>query len=114
MKLFCQWRFRVCFLSAESFNVSFPQIYVGKEKEAISDVLPYLRLGYVSDPSEMQTVICSQGPICPVSFICIEFISLDVICCYGTPQFIFIKKLIFMFALPNSCWLKFHSISYLL
>ncbi|XP_021593930.1 ribulose-1,5 bisphosphate carboxylase/oxygenase large subunit N-methyltransferase, chloroplastic isoform X2 [Manihot esculenta] len=46
-------------------SVQVFQIYVGKEKEAISDVLPYLRLGYVSDPSEMQTVICSQGPICP-------------------------------------------------
>lgn len=43
------------------------QVSVGKEKEAISDMLPYLRLGYVSDPSEMQSVISSQGPICPVS-----------------------------------------------
>ena len=30
-------------------------------------MLPYIRLGYVSDPSEMQSVISSQGPICPVS-----------------------------------------------
>lgn len=30
-------------------------------------MLPYLRLGYVSDPSEMQSVISSQGPVCPVS-----------------------------------------------
>lgn len=43
------------------------QVYVGKEKETVSDMLPYLRLGYVSDPSEMQSVISSQGPICPVS-----------------------------------------------
>ena len=43
------------------------QVYVGKEKEAVADMLPYLRLGYVSDPSEMQSVISSQGPICPVS-----------------------------------------------
>jgi hypothetical protein len=43
------------------------QVYVGKEKEAVSDMLPYLRLGYVSDSSEMQSVISSQGPVCPVS-----------------------------------------------
>ena len=43
------------------------QVSVGKEREAVSDMLPYLRLGYVSDPSEMQSVISSQGPICPVS-----------------------------------------------
>jgi hypothetical protein len=42
-------------------------VYVGKEKEAVADMLPYLRLGYVSDPSEMQSVISSQGPICAVS-----------------------------------------------
>ncbi|KAK7852091.1 hypothetical protein CFP56_040296, partial [Quercus suber] len=42
-------------------------VYVGKEKEAVADMLPYLRLGYVSDPSEMQSVISSQGPICPLS-----------------------------------------------
>lgn len=48
-------------------NISMVQVCVGKEKEAISDMLPYLRLGYVSDPSEMQSVISSQGPICPVS-----------------------------------------------
>lgn len=51
-----------------SFHRSlFLQVSVGKEREAISDMLPYLRLGYVSDPSEMQSVISSQGPICPVS-----------------------------------------------
>ncbi|KAF7130672.1 hypothetical protein RHSIM_Rhsim10G0009000 [Rhododendron simsii] len=49
-------------LSVQTFPVS-----VGKEKEAVLDMLPYLRLGYVSDPSEMQSVISSQGPICPVS-----------------------------------------------
>ncbi|CAA7396397.1 unnamed protein product [Spirodela intermedia] len=43
------------------------QVQVGREKEAILDMLPYLRLGYVSDPSEMQSVISSQGPVCPVS-----------------------------------------------
>ncbi|KMZ57984.1 hypothetical protein ZOSMA_7G00130 [Zostera marina] len=42
-------------------------VYVGKEKEAISDMLPYLRLGYVSDASEMQSIISSQGPLCHIS-----------------------------------------------
>lgn len=46
---------------------SLVQVYVGKEREAVSDMIPYLRLGYVSDPSEMQSVISSQGPVCPVS-----------------------------------------------
>lgn len=48
-------------------DVSLVQVYVGKEKEAVLDMLPYLRLGYVSDPSEMQSVISSLGPVCPVS-----------------------------------------------
>lgn len=39
---------------------------MGKEREAVLEMLPYLRLGYVSDPSEMQTVLSSQGPICLV------------------------------------------------
>ncbi|XP_057445661.1 fructose-bisphosphate aldolase-lysine N-methyltransferase, chloroplastic [Lotus japonicus] len=42
-------------------------VYAGKEREAVSDMLPYLRLGYVSDPSEMPSVISSQGPVCAVS-----------------------------------------------
>ncbi|XP_020588630.1 ribulose-1,5 bisphosphate carboxylase/oxygenase large subunit N-methyltransferase, chloroplastic isoform X2 [Phalaenopsis equestris] len=58
-------------LSAQVFHV-----YVGREKEAISDMLPYLRLGYVSDRSEMQSVISSQGPICHVS-PCMERAVLD-------------------------------------
>ena len=44
-----------------------PQVRVGKEKEAVQDMLPYLRLGYMSDPAEMQSVISSQGPVCSVS-----------------------------------------------
>ncbi|XP_068657100.1 uncharacterized protein [Aristolochia californica] len=52
------------------------QVFVGREKAAISDMLPYLRLGYVSDPSEMQSVISSLGPICPVS-PCMERAVLD-------------------------------------
>ncbi|KAH9792101.1 Rubis-subs-bind domain-containing protein [Citrus sinensis] len=47
-------------LSVQVFHV-----HAGREKEAISDMLPYLRLGYVSDTSEMQSVISSLGPICP-------------------------------------------------
>ncbi|XP_031476677.1 ribulose-1,5 bisphosphate carboxylase/oxygenase large subunit N-methyltransferase, chloroplastic isoform X1 [Nymphaea colorata] len=50
--------------------------YVGREKEAIMDMLPYMRLGYVSDPAEMHTVISSQGPVCPVS-PCVERAVLD-------------------------------------
>ncbi|XP_050233833.1 ribulose-1,5 bisphosphate carboxylase/oxygenase large subunit N-methyltransferase, chloroplastic [Mercurialis annua] len=57
------------------------QILVGKEKEAISDILPYLRLGYVSEPSEMQSVISSQGPICPMS-PCMERAVLDQLAGY--------------------------------
>ncbi|XP_008807527.1 ribulose-1,5 bisphosphate carboxylase/oxygenase large subunit N-methyltransferase, chloroplastic-like [Phoenix dactylifera] len=51
-------------------------VYVGREKEAISEMLPYMRLGYVSDPAEMHSVISSQGPICPVS-PCMERAVLD-------------------------------------
>lgn len=54
-------------LLIHSLILSSVQVYVGKEREAVLDMLPYLRLGYVSDPSEMQSVISSQGPICPVS-----------------------------------------------
>ncbi|RZC57981.1 hypothetical protein C5167_005276 [Papaver somniferum] len=43
------------------------QVFASKEKEAVYDMLPYLRLGYVSDLSEMESVISSQGPVCPVS-----------------------------------------------
>ncbi|KAK7855652.1 uncharacterized protein LOC111992538 [Quercus suber] len=63
-------------LSVQVFHV-----YVGKEKEAVADMLPYLRLGYVSDPSEMQSVISSQGPICPVS-PCMERAVLDQLADY--------------------------------
>ncbi|XAR51978.1 Histone-lysine N-methyltransferase [Bertholletia excelsa] len=63
-------------LSVQTFHV-----YVGKEKEAVLDMLPYLRLGYVSDPSEMQSVISSQGPICPVSS-CMEQAVLDQLADY--------------------------------
>ncbi|KAG8384942.1 hypothetical protein BUALT_Bualt04G0170600 [Buddleja alternifolia] len=58
-------------LSVQVFQVS-----VGKEREAVMDMLPYLRLGYVSDPSDMQSVLSSQGPICSVS-PCTERAVLD-------------------------------------
>ncbi|KAI4320139.1 hypothetical protein MLD38_033649 [Melastoma candidum] len=58
-------------LSIQSFNV-----YAGKERETVLEMLPYLRLGYVSDPAEMQSVISSQGPVCPVS-ACMERAVLD-------------------------------------
>ncbi|KAJ6290164.1 hypothetical protein OIU76_028372 [Salix suchowensis] len=62
-------------------SVQVFQVYAGKEKEAVSDILPYLRLGYVSDPSEMQSVISSQGPVCPVS-PCMEQAVLDQLTVY--------------------------------
>ncbi|KAL5797142.1 hypothetical protein ACOSQ2_001962 [Xanthoceras sorbifolium] len=58
-------------LSIQVFHV-----YKGREKEAVADMLPYLRMGYVSDTSEMESVISSQGPICPVS-PCMERAVLD-------------------------------------
>lgn len=64
-------------VSFRSFNVCLLQVYVGKEKETVSDMLPYLRLGYVSDPSEMQSVISSQGPVCPVSLSLSSLIDID-------------------------------------
>ncbi|XP_065877847.1 ribulose-1,5 bisphosphate carboxylase/oxygenase large subunit N-methyltransferase, chloroplastic [Euphorbia lathyris] len=63
-------------LSKQKFHV-----YMGKEKEAITDILPYLRLSYVSDASEMQSVISSQGPVCPVS-PCMERAVLDQLADY--------------------------------
>lgn len=62
------------------------QVFVGKEREAVMDMLPYLRLGYVSDPSDMQSVLSSQGPICSVS-PCMERAVLDQLAEY------FIKRL---------------------
>ncbi|XP_073057720.1 uncharacterized protein [Primulina eburnea] len=68
-------------LSVQNFQVS-----VGKEREAVMDMLPYLRLGYVSDPSDMQSVLSSRGPICSVS-PCMECAVLDQLAEY------FIKRL---------------------
>ncbi|KAL9665703.1 hypothetical protein QQ045_000022 [Rhodiola kirilowii] len=63
-------------LSLQNFNVS-----VGKEKEAILDMLPYLRLGYLTNASEMQSVISSLGPTCFVS-PCMERAVLDQLADY--------------------------------
>ncbi|MED6157875.1 hypothetical protein PIB30_027540 [Stylosanthes scabra] len=63
-------------LSIQVFHV-----YAGKEREAVLDMLPYMRLGYVSDPSEMQSVISSQGPVCPVSS-CMERAVLEQLADY--------------------------------
>ncbi|GAU32693.1 hypothetical protein TSUD_145670 [Trifolium subterraneum] len=63
-------------LSIQTFYV-----YAGKEREAVSDMIPYLRLGYVTDPSEMQSVISSQGPVCPMS-PCMERAVLDQLADY--------------------------------
>ncbi|KAK7266903.1 hypothetical protein RIF29_19564 [Crotalaria pallida] len=63
-------------LSIQVFHVR-----VGNEREAVADMLPYLRLGYVSDPSEMQSVISSQGPVCPAS-PCMERAVLDQLADY--------------------------------
>ncbi|KAK9067362.1 hypothetical protein SSX86_014689 [Deinandra increscens subsp. villosa] len=57
------------------------QVKVGKERETVLDMLPYMRLGYVSDPLEMQSVISSQGPVCPVS-PCMEYAVLDQLATY--------------------------------
>eukprot|EP00850_Spirogloea_muscicola_P006646 SM000032S12030 [mRNA] locus=s32:3530:6968:- [translate_table: standard] len=47
--------------------ISLLNIYKGREKEAVMDMLPYLRLGHVSDPEDMDSVGFAEGPICPVS-----------------------------------------------
>ncbi|KAL0728133.1 hypothetical protein Bca4012_024226 [Brassica carinata] len=57
------------------------QVRVGKEREAVQDMLPYLRLGYMSDPAEMQSVISSQGPVCSMS-PCMERAVLDQLADY--------------------------------
>ncbi|KAJ9562482.1 hypothetical protein OSB04_007642 [Centaurea solstitialis] len=56
-------------------------VNVGKERETVLDMLPYMRLGYVSDPSEMQSVLSSQGPVCPVSS-CMEHAVLNQLATY--------------------------------
>lgn len=43
------------------------QIYKGKERETVLDMLPFLRLGHVSEDEDMQSVLSSEGPVCGVS-----------------------------------------------
>ncbi|KAL5717713.1 [histone H3]-lysine(4) N-trimethyltransferase [Ranunculus cassubicifolius] len=57
-------------------SVQVFQVIAGKEKEAVLDMLPYMRLGYVTDPSDIESVISSQGPTCPMS-PCMERAVLD-------------------------------------
>jgi len=33
----------------------------------VNDMLPYLRLGHVTDPLEMETISFAEGPVCGVS-----------------------------------------------
>ncbi|KAE9608275.1 hypothetical protein Lal_00003431 [Lupinus albus] len=57
-------------LSIQVFHVN-----IGKEKEAVANMLPYLRLGYVSNPSKMQYIISSQGRVCPLSLSHVSYHS---------------------------------------
>jgi hypothetical protein len=54
------------------------QVCVGKEKESVSEMLPYLRLGYISDPDEMQCILSSEGDTCPVSLL--TFLDATIYC----------------------------------
>ncbi|GJM87663.1 hypothetical protein PR202_ga03641 [Eleusine coracana subsp. coracana] len=58
-------------LAIQNFHV-----YIGKERETVAELLPYLRLGYISDPDEMQSILSSEGDTCPVS-PCTERAVLD-------------------------------------
>ncbi|XP_062203743.1 fructose-bisphosphate aldolase-lysine N-methyltransferase, chloroplastic-like isoform X1 [Phragmites australis] len=58
-------------LAIQNFHV-----YIGKERETVAEMLPYLRLGYISDPDEMQSILSSEGDTCPVS-PCTERAVLD-------------------------------------
>lgn len=49
-------------LSKQSF-----QLYKGKEKDAVLDMLPYLRLAHASNPDDVSSVSFAQGPVCTVS-----------------------------------------------
>lgn len=57
------------------------QIYKSKERETVLDMLPFLRLGHVSEPEDMQSVLCSEGPVCTVS-PCRERAVLDQLVSY--------------------------------
>ncbi|KAI5084449.1 hypothetical protein GOP47_0000618 [Adiantum capillus-veneris] len=61
------------------------QIYKGKERETILDMLPFLRLGHVSEEEDMQSVLSSEGPVCGVS-PCRERAVLDQLESYFTSR----------------------------
>jgi hypothetical protein len=54
-------------LNVICWYASLNQVYVGKEKQTVAEMLPYLRLGYISNPDEMQSILSSEGDTCPVS-----------------------------------------------
>lgn len=86
----------VYFVGGISFDVPELQVHAGKEKEAVLDMLPYLRLGYVSEPSEMQSVISSQGPIC---LVILHTLDIYVAQCYFKLHFSSAVVLIFFIML---------------
>nr|CAB3459722.1 unnamed protein product [Digitaria exilis] len=61
-------------LAIQNFNV-----FVGKEKETVAEMLPYLRLGYISDPAEMQIILSSEGDTCPVGHPFLMLLSIDLL-----------------------------------
>lgn len=61
------------------------QIYKGKERDSVLDMLPFLRLGHVSEDEDMQSVLSSEGPVCGVS-PCMERAVLDQLETYFTSR----------------------------
>nr|CAB3463408.1 unnamed protein product [Digitaria exilis] len=61
-------------LAIQNFNV-----FVGKEKETVAEMLPYLRLGYISDPAEMQIILSSEGDTCPVGHPFLMLLPIDLL-----------------------------------
>ncbi|KAH7296774.1 hypothetical protein KP509_26G038400 [Ceratopteris richardii] len=59
------------------------QIYRGKERETVLNMLPYLRLGHVTEDEDMQSILSSEGPVCGVS-PCRERAVLDQLESYFT------------------------------
>lgn len=51
----------------EKLTIQTFQLYKGREREAVLDMLPYLRLAHVTDPQEVDSVTFAQGPVCGVS-----------------------------------------------
>ncbi|CAM6084507.1 unnamed protein product [Calypogeia fissa] len=59
------------------------QFYKGKEKTALLEMLPYIRLGHVADPADMKCVGFAEGPICQLN-PCNERAVLDQLVGYFT------------------------------